>query len=312
MKKFLPVLWLLALLYALFASLYTILFGCTCTDITVMGDCHRTHLPEGLGGIAWVLLLPAGLWLFRHSRRILRCFAVYGGLTAVCVLLWMTMGQITDVLLEFAFSLFCSVFLLPLHGLAGLGLPDTLWKSGELVWALAVCVGSLLLLHRISPRKEPVRITFQDAYKTLFVLTGVVYIQFALLWIEYLIGNTPGRLPERAAVIGTVLWLALLTGGLWVFRRSRWMEGLVCLTFLQAVGLAGTTAAHLLPEPGIFLLFVPIGCTSPMVLPPALFWELLSYGPPNAVICGMALVLDLALLVPSWIFMRKDFPRVSK
>ena len=309
-------LWLLAALYALSASLYTVLFGCSCADITVMGDCHRIHLPEILGAAGWILLVPAGMWLFRKRQGILRVFEPYiGALTACSVL---ELADIAGRTLT-GESVFPDIWegpsrllLFPVHGLKGFGLPEWGWLTVVFVWAVGLWIFSVLLERKYHPRPEKRRITFEGAYKFTFVLLGVIYLFFTADALDILVVSDSDRLPEGLHIAAGVLWLVVLAGGLRHFRGSGWMKGLAVLCLLWSIGLFGGGLGFCLDNGWFLTPLLLVGCTSPMLVPVELFWNALSYGPPEEVVCAMALVLNLALMIPAWILYRKDFPKDPK
>ena len=308
-------LWLMASLYALSASLYTPLFGCSCSDITVMGDCHRIHLPEFLGAVGWVLLVPAGLWLFRKRQGIQCVFGTYSGALAACSILELvdiagrTLTGEPVFLNKWEGNI--RLLLFPVYGLKGFGLPDWGWLAVVFVWAVGLCAVSVLLERKYHPR-EPLRITFEGAYKLIFIMLGVIYLFFMADALDILGVSDSDRLPESLHIAAGGVWLVVLVGGLRHFRGSGWMKGLAVLCLIWSIGLLGGGIGFCLDDGWFLTPLLVIGCTSPMLVPVELFWNALSYGPPEEVVCGMALVLHLALMVPAWILYRKDFPKEPK
>ena len=309
------ILWLLAALYALAASLYTFLFGCSCTDITGMGDCHRIHLPEILGAVGWILLVPAGLWLFRKRQDVLHVFEGYIGAMTACSVLELadTAGRYLtgEAVFPYRWGGISSFLLFPVHGLKGLGLPDGVWLAVVFAWSVGLWIVSALLERKYHPRPEKRRITFDTVYKWAFVLLGVLHLLFTAEALDLLIVSR-SRMPEELHIAVTGMWLAVLVGGLRHFRGSGWMKGLAVLCLLWGIGLLGGGLGFCLDNGWFLTPLLLIGCTSPMLLPVELFWNFLSYGPPEEVVCGMALVLNLALMMPAWILYTKDFPKQTK
>ena len=185
-----------------------------------------------------------------------------------------------------------------------------------LVWTAGLWSFSAFLEKKYHPRAEKIRITFLDVYQCLFVLLGVVHLLFTAQALDLLVVNNPDRLPETLYIIVTALWLAVTVGGLRHFRRTDcrcgWMKGLAVLCLIRGIGLLGGGIGFLLDDGWFLAPLLLVGCTSPMLLPVELFWNLLSYGPPEEVICAMALVLNLALMIPAWILYTKDFPKEPK
>lgn len=312
-EKIAVTVWGLGMLYALFASLYTTLFGCACPDLTVMGDCHRVHLPEILGAVGWIVLVPAGMWLFRRRKRIFCVFGTYIGALTACSSLWLIdellRGYDKDFLSRYSWEGPSALLLVPVHGLKGSALSDGWWLGLVLVWAAALCVFSVFLAKKYHPRTEKIRLTFDGVYKFMFVLLGVVHLLFTAEALDLLIVSRPDRLPETLYIVVTALWLVVMVGGLRHFRRSGWMKGLAVLCLVRSIGLLGGGIGFLLKNGWFLSPFLLVGCTSPMLLPVELFWNLLSYGPPEEVICAMALVLELAVMFPAYALCRRDFPR---
>ena len=110
-------------------------------------------------------------------------------------------------------------------------------------------------------------------------------------------------------MIVTALWLVVTVGGLRYFRRNGWMKGLYVLCLIRSIGLLGGGISFLLAEGWFLIPMLLLGCTSPMLLPVELFWNLFSYGPPEEVICFMALALEMAVMFPAWVLYRRDFSR---
>lgn len=316
-EKTTVILWGLGMLYALAASLYTTLFGCGCPDTVAMGDCHRTHLPEVLGAVGWILLVPAGLWLFRRNKGILRIFGTYIGAALACSSLWLIetiRRQLTDTAtFRYSPSGFGSLLLAPVHGLHGSGgLSETGWLILVLVWLGGLCTLSFFLERKYHPRTEKIRITFLDVYQCAFVLLGVIHLLFTAEALDLLIVSSPDRLPEVWYIVVTGLWLVVMVGGLRHFRHTGWMKGLSVLCLIRSIGLLGGGIGFLVGNGWYLTPFLLVGCTSPMLLPVELFWNLLSYGPPQEVICFMALVLEAAVMIPAYILYRRDFPGAKK
>lgn len=311
-KKTVLLLWGLGMLYALAASLYTDLFGCGCPDLTVMGDCHTVHLPEILGAVGWILLVPAGIWLFRQRKEILRVFGTYVGMLTACSAL-----QLADTLVRrfsadgflprYSRSGLAALLLTPVHGLQGFGLSEGWWLGVILVWCVCLWVLSGFLEKKYHPRTEKIRLTFADAYKIAFVLLGILHLFFTAEALDLLIVSNPDRLPGVWYIIVTGLWLVVMAGGLRHFRGSGWMKGLAVLCLVRCIGLFFGGIAFLVGNGWYLMPLFLVGCTSPMLLPVELFWNLLSYGPPEEAICFMALALELAVMLPAWLLYRRDF-----
>ncbi len=306
------ILWLLAVLYALAASLYTHVFGCSCAEVT---DCHRIHLPEMLGAVGWILLVPIGLWLFRKRQDVLYVFEGYIGAMTACSVLELAdiagHSLTGEAVFPDRWEGPARLLLFPVHGLKGLGLPEWGWLAVILVWAAGLCVFSVLLERKYHLRPEKRRITFDTVYKWAFVLLGALHLLFTAEALDLLIVSR-SRMPEELHIAVTGMWLAVLVGGLRHFRGSGWMKGLAVLCLLWCIGLLGGGLGFCLDNGWFLTPLLLIGCTSPMLLPVELFWNLLSYGPPGEVVCGMALVLNLALMMPAWILYTKDFPKKPK
>ncbi|MBR4960110.1 MAG: hypothetical protein IKY52_04360 [Clostridia bacterium] len=316
-EKITVILWGLGMLYALAASLYTTLFGCGCPDTVAMGDCHRMHLPEVLGAVGWMLFVPGGLWLFRRNRGILRIFGTYIGATLACSSLWLMetiRRQFTDASpFRYSPSGLGRLLLAPVHGLHGSGgLLETGWLVLVLLWTLVLWGFSAFLERKYHPRTEKIRITFLDVYQCAFVLLGVIHLFFTAEALDLLIVSSPDRLPEVWYIVVTGLWLVVTVGGLRHFRHTGWMKGLSVLCLLRSIGLFGGGISFLLADGWYLTPFLLVGCTSPMLLPIELFWNLLSYGPPQEVICFMALALEAAVMIPAYILYRRDFPKAKK
>lgn len=310
-EKTLVILWGLGMLYALFASLYTTLFGCGCPDLSAMGDCHTAHLPEILGAVGWMLLVPVGIWLFRRQKEILRVFGTYIGATLACSGLWLieTIRRASGAPFRYTPGSLGRILMIPVHGLCGSGgLSERWWLVLVLVWTLVLWGFSGVLEKKYHPRTEKIRLTFDGVYKFAYVLLGIVHLLFTAEALDQLVVSNPDRLPEGLYIAVTALWLAVMAGGLRHFRRSGWMKGLAVLCFVRSIGLFVGGISFLVGNGWYLIPFLLLGCTSPMLLPVELFWNLLSYGPPEAVTCFMALALELAVMVPAWLLYRRDFP----
>lgn len=315
-EKIAVIIWGLAVLYALFASLYTTLFGCDCPAVTVMGDCHTVHLPEILGTIGWMLLVPAGMWLFRQRKEILQVFGTYIGAMLACSALWLIEDVGRALSEDFAFRHswegISSLLLFPLHGLKGFGLSDRVWLAVVLVWSIGLCVGSIFLERKYHPRAEKIRLTFVGVYKFVFVLLGVLHLLVTAETLDLLIVSNPDRLPEVWYIIVTGLWLVVMVSGLRHFRHTGWMKGLAVLCLVRSIGLFFGGIGFLMENGWYLTPLLLLGCTSPMLLPVELFWNLLSCGPPYEVTCFMALVPELAVMITAYLLYRRDFPRETQ
>lgn len=215
-EKALVILWGLGMLYALFASLYTTLFGCGCPDLSAMGDCHAAHLPEILGAVGWMLLVPAGIWLFRRRKEILQVFGTYIGATLACSGLWLieTIRRASGVPFRYSPGSLGRILMIPVHGLCGSGgLPERWWLVLVLCWTLVLWGFSGVLEKKYHPRTEKIRITFDGVYKFAYVLLGVVHLLFTAEALDQLVVSNPDRLPEGLYIAVTALWLAVMAGG---------------------------------------------------------------------------------------------------
>ncbi|MBR5445044.1 MAG: hypothetical protein IKV57_02915 [Clostridia bacterium] len=311
--------WGLGMLYALAASLYTTLFGCGCPDTAAMGDCHRMHLPEVLGAVGWMLLVPAGLWLFRRNQGILRIFGTYIGATVACGSLWLieSLRRASGAPFGYSPGGLGMLLMAPVHGLHGSGgLSERWWLVLVLVWTAGLWIFAGCLEKKYHPRTDKPKITFLDVYQFAFVLLGVIHLLCTAEALDLLIVANPDRLPEVWYIVVTGLWLVVTVGALRHFRHTGchagWMKGLFVLCLIRSIGLLVGGVAFLLADGWYLTPFLLVGCTSPMLLPVELFWNLLSFGPPEWVNCFMALALELSVMLPAYVFYRRDFPGEKK
>ena len=305
-------LWWLAAAYSLALVLHPFLIGCGCSMAGPEHTCGIVQYYASIGSVLWILLLPAGLWLFRKRQGILHVFEGYIGAVTACSVLALAdiagRSLTGEAVFPYRWEGPTRLLLFPVHGLKGLGLPEWGWLAVVLGWSAGLWVFSVLLERKYHPRPEKRRITFDTVYKWAFVLLGVLHLLFTAEALDLLIVSR-SRMPEELHIAVTGMWLAVLVGGLRHFRGSGWMKGLAGLCLLWSIGLLGGGLGFCLDNGWFLTPLLLIGCTSPMLLPVELFWNLLSYGPPGEVVCGMALVLNLALMMPAWILYTKDFPK---
>jgi len=308
-------LWWLTAAYSFALVMHPFLIGCGCSGAGPEHTCGIVQYYASIGSVLWILLLPAGLWLFRKRQGILHVFEGYIGAMAACSILELAdiVGRslMGEAVFPYRWGGISSLLLFPVHGLKGLGLPEWGWLAVVFVWSAGLCVFSVLLERKYHPRPEKRRITFDTVYKWAFVLLGLIHLLFTAEALDLLIVSSD-RMPEELHIAVTGLWLVVLVGGLRHFRGSEWMKGLAVLCLIWSIGLFGGGLGFCLDNGWILTPLLLIGCTSPMLLPVELFWNLLSYGPPGEIVCGMALVLNLVLMISAWILYTKDSPKKPK
>lgn len=80
------VLWWLAVLYAFFFICHPFLIGCGCSDVGPEHTCGIVQYYASIGGIAWAVLLPLGMYLFRRWENMLIFLLILVFITLTCTL----------------------------------------------------------------------------------------------------------------------------------------------------------------------------------------------------------------------------------
>lgn len=80
------VLWWLAVLYAFFCIFHPFLIGCECSDVGPEHTCGIVQYYASIGGIAWAVLLPFGMYLFRRRENMLIFLLILVFITLTCTL----------------------------------------------------------------------------------------------------------------------------------------------------------------------------------------------------------------------------------
>ena len=79
-------LWWLAVVYALFCVAHPFFIGCDCSDVGPAHTCGIVQYYASIGSVGWAILLPLGIYLFRHRESMLIFLAILAFLPLVCVL----------------------------------------------------------------------------------------------------------------------------------------------------------------------------------------------------------------------------------
>ena len=118
-------LWWLAAAYSLALVLHPFLIGCGCSMAGPEHTCGIVQYYASIGSVLWILLLPAGLWLFRKRENMLIFLTILVMIPLVCtmaLLFFPAIFGILDVLsldsvAAFTAALILSIPLVPYIGL---------------------------------------------------------------------------------------------------------------------------------------------------------------------------------------------------
>ncbi len=121
MKKFLPLLWWLAVAYSLALVMHPFLIGCGCASSGPEHTCGIVQYYATIGSILWTLLLPAGIWLFRTRENMLIFFTTLLMIQLLCILILLFAPGLYGILdasvTEFVVTLVLCIPLVPYVGL---------------------------------------------------------------------------------------------------------------------------------------------------------------------------------------------------
>ncbi|MBQ8641426.1 MAG: hypothetical protein IJ480_04350 [Clostridia bacterium] len=118
-------LWWLAVLYALFCVCHPFLIGCDCRDIGPEHTCGIVQYYASIGTVAWMVLLPLGMTLFRRRENMIIFLLILAFIPLVCTLFLLfapALGLMTGDLFamtvpEFGITLILTIPLVPYIGL---------------------------------------------------------------------------------------------------------------------------------------------------------------------------------------------------
>lgn len=118
------VLWWLAVLYAFFFICHPFLIGCGCSDVGPEHTCGIMQYYASIGGIAWAVLLPLGMYLFRRRENMLIFLLILVFITLTCTLFLLAAPSLgfgggdllSGSMAEFVVTLIFTVPLLPYIG----------------------------------------------------------------------------------------------------------------------------------------------------------------------------------------------------
>jgi len=116
-------LWWLAAAYSLALVLHPFLIGCGCSGAG--HTCGIVQYYASIGSVLWILLLPAGLWLFRKRENMLLFLMILVMIPLVCAMALLFFPVITgalelfslDSIAEFSAVLMLAIPLVPYVGL---------------------------------------------------------------------------------------------------------------------------------------------------------------------------------------------------
>ena len=116
-------LWWLAAAYSLALVLHPFLIGCGCSGAG--HTCGIVQHYAAIGSVLWILLLPAGLWLFRKRENMLIFLMILVMIPLVCAMALLFFPVITgalelfslDSIAEFSAVLMLAIPLVPYVGL---------------------------------------------------------------------------------------------------------------------------------------------------------------------------------------------------
>ena len=91
-------LWWLAAAYSLALVLHPFLIGCGCSGAGPEHTCGIVQYYASIGSVLWILLLPAGLWLFRKRENMLLFQMILVMIPLVCAMALLFFPIITGAL----------------------------------------------------------------------------------------------------------------------------------------------------------------------------------------------------------------------
>ena len=118
-------LWWLAAAYSLALVLHPFFIGCGCSNVGPEHTCGIVQYYASIGSVLWILLLPAGLWLFRRRENMLIFLMILVMIPLVCAMALLFFPVITgalelfslDSIAEFSAVLMLAIPLVPYVGL---------------------------------------------------------------------------------------------------------------------------------------------------------------------------------------------------